>query len=395
MQKHVLLSLASGVFFLLLSQTAFSQGCVAIRQMGGCNSGSAAALGKGQGQVGLNYRYFRSYKHFKGDSEQVERVEDGTEVININNSFDLGLSYGLSNRLSLSATLPIIFYDRSSLYEHYGNSTAANPEQKRFHTDASGIGDLRIAGNYWLFNPETSVKRNVAVGLGIKLPTGNENVQGDFHKRKATDGADSIVVKAVDQSIQLGDGGVGLSLELQAFTSVFKNGALYFNGFYLSNPRETNKTVNRALNSKSTQADSITAFHSVADQFVVRFGLNYTIVPSHNLAVNLGVRMEGIPAHDLIGGSNGFRRPGYIISGEPGVSYQHGKISFNLNVPVALYRNRVKSVSDLADPTGQRHGDAAFADYSINVGVAYRFGGRHDMAGADQPTAPKWKEAKN
>jgi hypothetical protein len=30
-----------------------------------------------------------------------------------------------------------------------------------------------------------------------------------------------------------------------------------------------------------------------------------------------GIRIEGLPSSDLIGGDRGFRRPGYIISAEP------------------------------------------------------------------------------
>jgi hypothetical protein len=56
---------------------------------------------------------------------------------------------------------------------------------------------------------------------------------------------------------------------------------------------------------------------------------------------------------------------------------------------VALYRNRTKSTYDRSDPSGQRHGDAAFADYSINLGFGYRFGGKHEMMDVE---APKWKE---
>lgn len=379
MKKQLPLLITACIVSVLLSENILAQGCVAIRPMSGCAGVSAgsAALNKGQFQIGANYRYFRSFRHYRGDSEQVERLEQNTEVINHAHSIDLGLSYGITDRLSVSANLPFINYDRSSLYEHYGNSATANPEHKRFHTGSQGIGDLRLSGLYWLFNPEKQMKYNVAVGLGIKLPTGNENVQDEFHRRKSSDGSDSIIVKAVDQSIQLGDGGVGISLEIQAFTGVFTNGTLYFNGFYMSNPQETNKTVNRVITPTTTDIQKITAFHSIADQYVARLGLNYTVLPSRGLSVNLGVRAEGIPAKDLIGKSGGFRRPGYIVSAEPGVSYQHGSVIFSFNVPYALYRNRVKSVADLADPTGQAHGDAAFADYSINLGAAWRFGGHH------------------
>lgn len=391
MKKQLLLTLVFGAFSLIFSQISFAQGCVAIRQMG-CSGSTAnsSLLTKGQWQASANYRYFRSYKHFRGSHEEKERVELGTEVINLTHALDLGLSYSLSNRLSVSATLPIISYDRSSLYEHYGNSTTANPEQKRFHTGAFGIGDLRLSGAYWLLNPEKHTKTNISVGVGIKLPTGNENVNDEFHKRKATDGTDSIVVKPVDQSIQLGDGGVGVSLEVQAFTSLSERFLLYFSGFYMSNPRETNKTLTRG--GTVATGEPLTAYHSVADQMAGRLGVNYVVWPAKGLAINAGGRMEGVPAKDLIGGSEGFRRPGYVVSAEPGLSFQRRNTFVTFNVPVALYRNRVKSVFDLADPTGQRHGDAAFADYSINIGLTWRFGGAmHKM---DASAAPMWKDAR-
>ncbi len=382
MKKQLPFLFVSVILILSAVQNAMAQGCVAIRPMSGCTgvAANSVALGKGQWQAGVNYRYFRSFRHFRGDSEQKERLEENTEVINLAHSIDLGLGYGINNRLSVAVNLPLIHYDRSSLYEHYGNSPAANPEHKRFHTGAKGIGDLRLSGTYWLLDPAQSPRRNLAVGLGLQLPTGNENVQDEFHRRKSSDGSDSVIVKAVDQSIQLGNGGIGISMELQAYTTVFERGALYFNGFYMSSPQETNKTVNRALNANSTTFDSITAFHSIADQYVVRLGLNYTVLPAQGVSLNLGLRAEGIPAKDLIGGDKGFRRPGYIVAAEPGISCQRGNFNFSLNIPYALYRNRVKSVGDLSDPTGQRHGDAAFADYSINAGLVYRFGGHQATA---------------
>lgn len=360
----------------LMPNFSYAQGCVAVRPMGcgGANAGTGSFLmNKGDWQAGVLYRYFESYKHFRGDSEEKERVEHGTQVINTSNSIDFSLSHALSQRLSVTANLPLIFYDRSSLYEHYGNSTTANPQQLRFHTGAKGIGDLRLSSSYWLLNPKKHLKKNLAVGLGIKLPTGNSNVQGEFHKRKSSDGSDTIIVKAVDQSIQLGDGGVGITLDLQGYTVLSKRVSLYLNGFYMSNPQETNKTVNRVLSASSTVFDTITQFHSIADQFAFRFGASCVLWPAKGLVFSFGVRAEGVPSKDLVGGDWGFRRPGYIISAEPGLSWQMGNISVNTSVPYSLYRNRVKSVSDLADPTGKRHGDAAFADYLVNVGFTYRF----------------------
>ncbi|HLP94647.1 MAG TPA: hypothetical protein VK168_11460 [Saprospiraceae bacterium] len=395
--KKIFTLFAFAAVLMLINLKVNAQGCVAIRPMGGCSgtSSSSILLGKGQFQASAGYRYFQSFRHFKSDSEQKERLENHTEVINDAHSLDLGLSYGVTNRLSVSANLPLIYYDRSSLYEHYGNSKTANPEQMRFHTGAQGIGDMRLSAAYWLLDPAKHHNKNLAVGLGVKLPTGNENVQDEFHRRKSSDGTDSVIVKAVDQSIQLGDGGVGISLELQGFTQIFDRGAFYFNGFYMSNPRETNNTVNRVLNANSTSVDSITAFHSVADQFVARFGVNYGLLPKQGIAVGLGMRAEGIPSKDLIGGSKGFRRPGFIVSIEPGVAVQRGNFIFTANVPYALYRKRTRSVADIAggnDANGiPRNGDAAFADYSVNVGVAYRFGGQK-MSHDDMGKLPKFND---
>ena len=387
MEKCLLLALVYSALSLFLLPELNAQGCVAIRQMGGCGTASASSfLDKGQLQASFNYRYFRSFRHFRGNHEEPERVEMGTEVINITHAAEMALAYSISKRLSVSASLPLIFYDRSSLYEHYGNSLTANPEQKRFHTNSKGIGDLRLSASYWLLHPEHS-RHNVALGLGIKLPTGNENVQGEFHKRRSTDGSDSIATRAVDQSIQLGDGGFGLTLDIQAYASIFNRATLYLNGSYLSNPQNFNKTLTRGT---LQNVDPLIAYHSIADQYLARLGINYLLLPAQNLSASLGGRIEGIPSQDLIGKSEGFRRPGYTIAAEPGLFFQKGQANIALTIPVALYRNRTKSTYDLADPTGQRHGDAAFADYSINLGVGYRFGGKHEKMDMQ---APKWKDA--
>jgi hypothetical protein len=358
---------------ILSTQLATAQGCVAVRHMS-CSApgGSSAAYFKqrsGQWQVSAGYRFFRSYKHFVGDEEQVHRVEQGTQVINVSHALDLGVTYMPSLRWSVSVNLPIQMNDRSSLYEHYGNAVAGNPDQLRFHTGSQGIGDLRISTSYWLINPASLPKTNLAVGVGVKLPTGNYKVTDNFHKR-TKEGADYTVNLPVDQSIQLGDGGVGASVELQGYSQLTGGLTAYANGFYLFNPRETNG-VRR--NPTATTIDLITGEFSVADQFAARLGLSQSLGFVPGLAVMLGGRVEGVPAKDAIGGSKGFRRPGYIVSVEPGFSFMSHGYAAALTVPVAVYRNRTRSYADQLDPLGVRHGDAAFADYLISFNVSRSF----------------------
>ena len=97
---------------------------------------------------------------------------------------------------------------------------------------------------------------------------------------------------------------------------------------------------------------------------------------SNAFSASLGLREECVPVWDLIGGSGGFRRPGYIISAEPGVNYQLKKVNLFAYVPVALVRNRTQSVPDkiTTQLTGKyTQGDAAFADYSVNIGMSVKF----------------------
>jgi hypothetical protein len=342
-----------------LGGVAFSQGCIAVRHMA-CATGNvnnpSSMMHKGQFQLTVGYRYLHSYKHFVGTVEQTARVEAGTQVINDAHNFDFGLNYSVNSQLSFSLNVPMSNNDRSSLYEHYGNAIEINPTQARFHTYSKGVGDARLSATYWLFDPMTHPKGSIAIGAGIKAPTGDFNVQDDFHKLDKT-GKEYIQRKAVDQSIQLGDGGWGYSVEVQGYKSLFKNASAYFNGFYLFSPKGINAET--AL--------------SVPDQFGGRAGVSYALVPKKGMSVTLGGRFEGLPAIDLVGNSEGSRRPGYIISVEPGITWMDLHHTVALTVPYALVRNRTKSWPDRQDPAGLKHGDAAFADYLISATYAYRF----------------------
>jgi len=88
------------------------------------------------------------------------------------------------------------------------------------------------------------------------------------------------------------------------------------------------------------------------------------------MAAKFAMRYEGVKVRYIIGGSLGFRRPGYALSVEPGAQYEHGKTTWSLNIPVAVQRNRKRSVPDLIRGTA---GDAAFADYLILLGYSRSF----------------------
>lgn len=349
------------IYFLLIaalifaSQKTISQGCVAIKGTAGICSRPADAKGW---ELNLNNRYFKSYKHFVGTAEQKQRVDEGSNVINKAYELDITATRTINLRWSLAMTLPILDYSRSSLYEHDGKT--------RNTTHSFGIGDARFSAYRWMFDPKTSHKGNVQLGLGIKLPTGNYNYMDYFYKK-----ADSSILGPVDQSIQPGDGGTGITFEVNSFYNFSHKVGVYGSFFYLANPREVNGTSTARGSAASATAKKYnTDVMSVPDLFMARGGISYMV---NHLNFSGGIRVEGLPSSDLIGGDRGFRRPGYIISAEPTVTYVAKKTSFNLSLPFALKRNRKQSNSDKrrsADTGTHVQGDAAFADYLINVGFS-------------------------
>jgi hypothetical protein len=348
--------------YLLLVHYAQSQGCVAIRSTGGfCTRDQAANHDNTPWMLTVSNRYFKSHRHFVGTEEQKQRIEQNTEVINYVYTLDLVLTRNLKNGWSIALDMPITSNARSSLYEH--NNTG------RHFTRSFGIGDIRLTGYKWLWNPSAMPKGNIQVGLGVKFATGDYKYQDYFNKTDT-----SYVLAPVDQSIQLGDGGTGFTTEVNAFYNFTENIGVFGNFYYLFNPREQNGTSTARGGTPSATAIAYnTDVMSVPDQFMIRAGISYML---DRFTFSAGVRDECQPSKDLIGGSKGFRRPGYIVSIEPGVNYQFKKATLYAYVPFAVKRNRTQSDSDKRRSAATEthvQGDAAFADYLINVGCSFKF----------------------
>ncbi len=112
---------------------------------------------------------------------------------------------------------------------------------------------------------------------------------------------------------------------------------------------------------------------SVTDQYLYRAGVSQSIPARHlrGVALSLGIRGEGVPVRDLLGDSNGFRRPGFIFSLDPGLMIDIKRTTLSVNGPWALYRDRPPSVPEI-----QYHitnGDAFFADYTVIASLSHHF----------------------
>jgi hypothetical protein len=190
----------------------------------------------------------------------------------------------------------------------------------------------------------------VAFSAALKLPTGINDAQG---VKKSSDGTTAI--QPFDESIQPGDGTWGFGLATQAYRQTYFHTIGYFTGSWLFSPQDTTgvKTY------RSAPGEDVI---SATDQYLWRGGVSHYVPKIREAALSLGGRMEGVPVRDAFGSSNGFRRPGYVISIEPGLTYARGRNMINLSAPWAMERNRKISTSDIINHT---HGDAAFADYTV------------------------------
>lgn len=358
--KKILFSVLVIIISISVSENANAQGCVAIRSTGGVRDPQFAVSDSTGWSMNINNRYFKSYKHYVGKDEQKYRVDSGTNVINHSYTMDIDLTNHINSRWSVSLDVPIVANSRSSLYEH--------DHIHRYTTHSFGVGDIRITAYRWLLNPAKSMKGNIQVGLGLKLPTGNYNYEDYFHTSDST-----TVLGPVDQSIQPGDGGTGFTTEVNGYYNFSHKFGVYGNFYYLFNPREQNGTsTTRGGVASSTSLKYHTDVMSVPDQYLVRAGAEYS---THYFSFSAGIRYERLPAKDVIGGSQGFRRPGYIFSADPGITYNMKRASIYAFVPVAIVRDRIQSVSDIQrsiDTGTHVQGDAAFSDYSINVGIYFR-----------------------
>jgi hypothetical protein len=385
--KRILINIKLLVAFILIIGSSVeinAQGCVAIRTVGGLNTmehsmmhgtmnemmhdSSTQKLEEPKWDLNMSGRYFKSYKHFNGTDEQTQRVTEQTDVRNFSRTMDISLLRKVNENWSIGFDLPLVYNERSSLYEHVG-STMGNP---RFSTFSQGIGDIRITAYKWLIAPKSGAKGNLLAGIGLKMPTGNYKAEDDFHYKLGS----SILTRKgpVDQSIQPGDGGWGLTLELNAFRQLNNAFSVYSNAYYLINPKGNNGVSTARGGIASASSIKYTSdVMSVPDQYLLRAGTNFT---TNAFTLSLGARYECIPAKDLIGDNTGFRRPGNVLALEPGANYAYKKFNFYLYAPVAIRRERPQSYPDILksnDTMVFSRGDAAFADYSINIGFGYRF----------------------
>jgi hypothetical protein len=329
-------------------------------------------LEAGSWQLNFGYRYQKSDRHFTGNSEERARAREHSEVINDVHLFDFGVTHAFTKRINGSLSVPVLIGTRSSPVRDANRDIVGRDTQR-----AEAIGDIVVQGSVWLLDPEVHLDKNIQLSLGADLPTGDADVR---HRATVRQGNDFFrEERTLDQSVQPGDDSFGFIVGLQAFYVFLERYTLFAQGSYLFNPRDVN-------NVPTFRGGSGESVMSVTDAYIGKAGIATPIpwLEEYGFSASVAARVEGVPVNDALGEDNGFRRPGYAVSIEPGIAWRYGKHTLGLSAPLAVYRNREQSVPD-KQATPNRHGDAAFADYLILFSYSYVFGGPEKPAAASVP----------
>src|SRR5213083_2485546 len=315
--------------------------------LGGQGELQVADLAAHQWRIALGYRHLHADQLFVG----TQLLPTNQPLIINLHSVDITTSYAVTDRFSLSLTVPFVDGMQSRFYA----------DSARHAVTAFGLGDVSLVGSTWLLDPHNR-SGNIALGLGVKAATGTHKSTDAYFLKGGTS-----IQYAVDQSIQPGDGGWGVILQMQAYRRLFARAFAYVAGAYLVSPR--------ALSDVSRPPPNTSVYWSVPDVYSGRVGLMYGLLPAQGVSVSLGGRIDGIPYHDLIGGGDeGFRRPGHVVFLDPGVALARGRNTFSLSTPIRVSGSLADSA--MVRPNGQPSPSRAAGDLArmlIFVGYSRRF----------------------
>jgi len=263
--------------------------------------------------------------------------------------YAIDVFYGVSNRLSLDLTLPFL-----SGYSQVVQGSPASHQLYQWHT--GGFGDMAIQAEYWLNDPTKVSRLQGSVDVGIKMPTGADDLTGP--------GPNGTM--PLDEATQLGNGGWAVLLRAQGTMQLGGPFALYGSGYYglslteHSDVPQGGKLPNGAL-----------AFRGVPDTYSGRLGGAYFLPFFEGLVFTAGGRINGVTVRDVIGGGDlSFRRPGYEVYFEPGLSWTLGRNVASLSVPIRIYQKQLNSLLDQAQ--GMVRG-SDFVPYLVVASFARRF----------------------
>ena len=286
---------------------------------------------------------------------------------------DVTARYVVNPRVSVSATLPIVNNNFSMLYPPNGPGMGV-----RHGAYANGIGDLSLFTQRLLLKPADHPFENVAVGIGMKIPTGMWNMQSDLPNLTGT----GFMRRPIyPPAIMPGDGGTGIIFGINGYknirTTFLRGQTIFGSASYLCNPRDTNGTNSIVSSFGVPLAPQFLGelTNSVTDSYNGQLGMSIKLPGLNdspklrNLRGRIAFNIEGIPNHDLFGKSGGYRQPGYIMSVAPGITYAYKRNLFIAEVPIVFNRWINPQKSAIPDLNVNPDGSVSAAPFNQNVNL--------------------------
>lgn len=293
---------------------------------------------------------------FEGNQQRTDLYATDSQVYEGGVTMDMNLGYGLSRQFSLEASAPLI------LYSHWSTKLAGT----RYNQKIQGIGDTSVGINWSMMNCNRFPDMNISFGFHVRMPTGDSNYQVLYPNSLGED----FKMRPVHPAVHPGSGAWAIRPTVSAFKQ-FRRFTLFGTATYQFSLRDHNDTysLGAALNPAGPEAvREDLRYVSTPDSYLVNLGVG---VPLRRLGVTafMNWRAVGVPVHNVITKTEGYRQPGYYVTAEPGVSWVMGRAAYSLSIPLRMWAGTKNNF------LGQR-ASSDFTRYSLVGSVSFRFGGR-------------------
>lgn len=279
---------------------------------------------KGQFQANAAITRFETDDEFRGVLQRTDLYATNSQVNEGGVTLDLEAGYGLSRQLSLNVIAPVV------LYSHWSTVLAG----KRYDQTAHGIADTTITATYWLFNCDRYPEKNISFTTGFRAPTGNSNAQVMYPNSLGQD----FKMRPVFPGIQPGSGAWGWRISMDGFQRI-KRFTLFGTGIYTFSLRDQNNTyaLGVTLNPAGVNATAPNLrFISTPDSYLFNAGLATTVPKVKRVTAVLQGRIAGVPVHNVLTRTIGFRQPGYYVTVEPGLIFSTSLANYSVSAPIRV-----------------------------------------------------------
>lgn len=302
---------------------------------------------------------FETDEEFRGVQQRTDLYATNSQVKEGTVTLDLQGSYGVSRQFSVSVDAPVI------LFSHWSTKLAGT----RYDQTAHGLADMTFSGTYWFWNCERYPEKNLSFTMGFRAPTGNSDAQVLYPNAAGQD----FRMRPVFPGTQPGSGAWGWRLQVDGFQQV-KRFTVFGTGIYTFSLRDQNNTyaLGAALNPAGiTATPPNLRYISTPDSYLFNLGAATGMPKVRRVSIFVQGRVVGVPAHNVLTRTIGFRQPGYFVTVEPGISFSTSLASYTVSMP---WRVRAATIDNFLN----RPVNSDFTRHMLVIGVEFKFGGRKE-----------------